>query len=243
MRSARTATTHAAIATPSASVHYSSEKMTGYSALLLSVFVSPATGLTLTWTDVFSPNGRSGKSLKVTVFVSPDVEDVDRLLLHDRRRTLAGSSASPRLRPPGSRRVFLTATSNARSVEALIVVSVSVESWVPAAARRPSRAGAVDAGGRAAGRGAVDAQPDRGHRARRVELDVLDEHRRRAPSGHRRPRPASSPGPVRGRAPARRRRSPRAGAPARRASRRRPSRSSSRRPSSPGTCRAGPACR
>ena len=37
--------------------------------------------------------------------------------------------------------------------------------------------GAVDAGRRAAGRGTVDAEPDRRHRARRVELDVLDEHR------------------------------------------------------------------
>ena len=37
----------------------------------------------------------------------------------------------------------------------------------------------VQAAGRAAGRGTVDALPDRAHRAGRVELDVLDEHRRR----------------------------------------------------------------
>ena len=33
--------------------------------------VSPCTGFTLTCTDVFSPNGTSGKSLKVTVLLSP----------------------------------------------------------------------------------------------------------------------------------------------------------------------------
>ena len=73
--------------------------------------------------------------------------------------------------------VFLTETSNARSVEALIVVSVSGASVRSGGLHDDLlEPGAVDTGGRAAGRGTVDAEPDRRHRARRVELDVLDEH-------------------------------------------------------------------
>jgi formate hydrogenlyase subunit 4 len=45
--------------------------MTGYSKLLLDVFVSPETGSTFTWTLTGDPKVGAGRSLKTTVFVSP----------------------------------------------------------------------------------------------------------------------------------------------------------------------------
>jgi hypothetical protein len=45
--------------------------MTGYSAVLLVVFVSPGTGSTSTFTDVCSPNGTSAPTVNTTAFVSP----------------------------------------------------------------------------------------------------------------------------------------------------------------------------
>ena len=45
--------------------------MIGYSAELFVVFCSPLTGFTSTFTDVLLPIGIVGKSLNVTVFVSP----------------------------------------------------------------------------------------------------------------------------------------------------------------------------
>ena len=89
----------------------------------------------------------------------------------------AGSSASPRSRPPGCRREFATATSNARSVDASIVFSVD-------SARASGRPGAtftdsmlvpwrplgVPAGRRT--RPSRDPLPDRHHRARAREVGV-----------------------------------------------------------------------
>ena len=155
--------------------------MTGYSALLFPVFVSPCTGFTLTCTDVFSPNGGSGKSLKVTVFVSP-MSSRSIVCFFTIGVVPFGIVSVTSMPTSWFSPVFLTNTSNARSVDALIVVSVSGDELdVAGLHEHLLEAGAVDAGRRATGRGTVDAEPDRGHRARRVQLDGLDEHRRRAP--------------------------------------------------------------
>jgi formate hydrogenlyase subunit 4 len=45
--------------------------MTGYSKLLFDLFASPETGSTFTWTLTGDPNVGAGRSLKMTVFVSP----------------------------------------------------------------------------------------------------------------------------------------------------------------------------
>ena len=179
--------------------------MTGNSAVLFVVFVSPSTGLTSTCTDVFSPNGISGKSVNVHGLGLAGVEQVDRRLLLDRGAG-PGIVKSPRSTPPGCHRVFVTPTSKASSVEATIVVSsVSDSCWPDGCATTALERRPVQPGRRATGRGAVDALPDRGHRAGAC----TDPRSRRtptpAPATPGRPRPPARPPPARKRSSRRRR--------------------------------------
>ena len=59
--------------------------MTVVRAELLSIFISPGTGLTSTFSVVFVANWTAPRSVNVTVFCSPALIEVDRLRLHDRR--------------------------------------------------------------------------------------------------------------------------------------------------------------
>src|SRR5262245_10671686 len=106
-----------------------SVKMTGYSAVLLVVFVSPGTGSTSTLTVVCSPNGTRAPTANVTAFVSPwsmigivAVLTIESGCLGIVSVTLILTSwLSP---------VSSTPTSNLSSSVTLMVVSVVVErSW------------------------------------------------------------------------------------------------------------------
>src|SRR5262245_4599638 len=118
---------------PKASVAHegSSVNTTGYSAELLPVFVSPGTGCTSTWTVVSSPNGKSGKSPNVTVFVSPgSITSIVPVFVIG---FVCPGIVSFTLTPTSwFSPEFVTPTSNERSVEIVIFVSCDVESCTPA---------------------------------------------------------------------------------------------------------------
>src|SRR5262245_34405148 len=106
-----------------------SVKMTGYSAVLLVVFVSPGTGSTSTFTDVCSPNGTSAPTLNVTAFVSPG-SMIGRVAVLTMESGCFGIVNVTLIRTSWLSPVSSTPTSNASSSVTLIVVSVVVErSW------------------------------------------------------------------------------------------------------------------
>ena len=95
------------------------------------MFVSPGTGRTWTCTVVPSPNGKSGKSEKVTAFVSPGsiTSMVAFFTIGDGCAGIVSRTLTPTswFSPE-----FVTPTSKDRSVEIVIFVSAEVESWIPA---------------------------------------------------------------------------------------------------------------
>ena len=155
--------------------------MTGNSAVLLPVFVSPGTGFTSTRRLTSSPNGSVGKLRNVTVFVSPGsmMSIVCFFTIDCGCFGIVSVTSTP---TSCESPVSVTDTSNARSVDAWIVVSVPAVSCCPLGSTRtpampvPCRPVGVPPVGRA-----VDALPDRRQLALRGEVGRLDELRARAP--------------------------------------------------------------
>src|SRR5687768_15799297 len=109
---------------------HASEKMTGYSAVLLVVRVSPGTGSTSTLTETVSPNGTSVPTSNDSGTISPGsmsgivlVWMIGSGVLGIVSVTLIWTSCESPL--------FSTPTSNASSSVTSSVVSVVVESWSP----------------------------------------------------------------------------------------------------------------
>src|SRR5207244_369449 len=111
------------------------EKNTGYVALLFAVFDSPGTGAIRTLTSVFGPNGGWPVTLNVSALRSPGLI---RLIVWRRMSGFGCSGIVTVTTTPTSwqQPEFSTVTSNARSVDARIVVGCDVESVIPCGSAR-----------------------------------------------------------------------------------------------------------
>src|SRR3990170_1017536 len=101
-------------------------KMTGYSAVLLAVFVSPGTGSTSTLTEICSPKGTSAPTLRTTALVSPG-SMIEMIAVFTIASGCFGMVRVTLMRTSWLSPVSSTPTSNESSSDTLIVVSVVVD--------------------------------------------------------------------------------------------------------------------